>query len=265
MTAGATAREARAAAPHRVVALGASNLTRCLPTLVGLARARWGGDTELLAAVGLGRSYGAARRVLVRRLPGILHCSLWSELERRPAMPTRALITDVGNDILFGFAPEQILAWVSECVARLQATTADIVVTDLPLESLRRISVPEFLFFRSILYPHSRLSLAHLLAAAERVSEGLFDLAARKGLRAVHLERLWYGVDPIHIRPGCWKSAFRSILHGEEDPGGAAGVSLGERLRLYGMRPEREWILGRPRVTPQSGASLPGGGRVWLY
>jgi hypothetical protein len=252
------------------VALGASNLTRGLPTLVGLARARWGRDTELFAALGLGRSYGATSRVLVRALPGLLQCGLWSALVGRPKVTTRALVTDVGNDILYGSPPAEILDWVEACVDRLQTMTDDIVVTDLPIGRLRRLSRLEFAAFRTVFYPPCRLSFAEVMHTAEQVSEGLVALAGRRGLRAVRLERDWYGLDPIHIRPSQWGTAWGRILDGSSAPVVLRGkersrMSVGEALRLYAMRPERERLLGIERVTAQRGAPLPGGGRVWLY
>src|SRR5947207_14876376 len=86
----------------RVVALGASNLTRGLRIVVSTARQTWGPDIEIFGALGHGRSYGADSRVFVRRLPGILQSGLWRDLAARPPVPTRALVTDVGNDILYG-------------------------------------------------------------------------------------------------------------------------------------------------------------------
>src|SRR5215831_6744908 len=124
----------------RVVALGASNLTRGFQTVVSTARAAWGSEVEVFGALGHGRSYGAHSRVFFRRLPGILESGLWSELESRPALPTRALVTDVGNDILYGFSADQTLAWVEETLRRLRTVTSDIVVTGLPLASIRRLS-----------------------------------------------------------------------------------------------------------------------------
>ena len=90
-----------------MVALGASNLTRGLQTVVSTARTAWGPDVQVVAALGHGRSYGATSAFLVRRLPGILRSGLWAELESAPAVPTKALVTDVGNDILYGFGVEQ--------------------------------------------------------------------------------------------------------------------------------------------------------------
>jgi hypothetical protein len=103
----------------RVVALGPSNLTCGLQPIVSIARTAWGADVELLAALGLGRSYGACSRALVRTLPGILESGLWKKLESLTAVPTLDLVTDVGNDILYGSSAEWILAWVEEAVRRL--------------------------------------------------------------------------------------------------------------------------------------------------
>src|SRR2546430_16798179 len=110
----------------RVVALGASNLTRGFPTVVATARAAWGPGVEMIAALGHGRSYGAQSRVVVRTLPGILQSGLWRKLESLPVVPTRGLITDVGNEILFGVSAQQTLGWVEGTVGRLQPFTPDI-------------------------------------------------------------------------------------------------------------------------------------------
>ena len=60
----------------RAVALGASNLTRGFRTVVSAARAAWGPEVQVLAALGHGRSYGAPSRVPFRTLPGILESGL---------------------------------------------------------------------------------------------------------------------------------------------------------------------------------------------
>jgi hypothetical protein len=219
-----------------------------------------------MAALGLGRSYGATSRVLVRSLPGILQSGLWRRLHELPPAPTRAVVTDVGNDILYGRSPEQILAWVGESVERLQAHAQEVVLTDLPLASVRRLSRAKFLLFRSVLYPPCRLSREQALDVAERVVAGLERLADRRGLRFFRLRPEWYGVDPIHFRVGTWRGAWQQILDCGEaggEPGGH-GSAL-DALRLFLMRPEHEWIAGRERTSPQTGLRVGRGARVWLY
>src|SRR5207245_935521 len=153
-------------------------------TVIATARAAWGPDVEMLAALGHGRSYGAQSRLIVRTLPGILQSGLWRKLETLPVAPTRGLITDVGNDILYGFSAQQN---------------------------------PD-----------------------------------------------WYGFDPIHIRAASWRPAWREILGSRVAADGNRGSTI-EALRLYLMPPERQWLCGVERFSPQSGKALSSGSRVWLY
>ena len=248
----------------RVVALGASNLTRGFQTIVSSARSVWGPNVEVLAALGHGRSYGAPSRFLFRTLPGILKSGLWAELERRPQAVTRALVTDVGNDILYGFSVERTLGWVEKVLIRLGRVTKDIVLTDLPLASVYRLSHIKFLAFRSMLVPSCRLTMDQVIDRAERVNEGLGKLSAAYGVKLFHLDSTWYGFDPIHVRPSRWRSAWQQIL-GVPPETKSSGGAMVESLKLYFMRPERRWLFGIEQVTPQSGVALRSGGQVWLY
>lgn len=248
----------------RVVALGASNLARGLPNLVYSARAAWGPGVEVVAALGHGRSYGVRSRVFVRTLPGILESGLWRALASHSDAPTRALVTDVGNDILYGYAPEEILAWVEEAVSRLQRLTRDIILTALPLGGIGRVSQKRFLLLRTVFFPSCRLSLNEVLERAGRVDAGLAELSRCRALSLVRPNPAWYGFDPIHIRPSASRSAWREILG--IDSGIDEGSGFGrDALRVALLRPEREWLFGTERITPQTGVKLASGGRLRLY
>ncbi len=248
----------------RLVALGASNLTRGFRTVVSASRAAWGPEVQVVAAIGHGRSYGAPSRVVVRTLPGVLESGLWQALESLPELSTRALVTDVGNDILYGFSAERTLAWIEEALNRLRRMTRDITLTNLPAANIQRLSQARYLVFRSVLVPSCRLSLSQVLETAEAVNEGLAALATARGVRLFRLDPAWYGFDPIHIRRSCRRSAWQEIL---DTPTASHGGrrSVLEGLRLSLMVPERRWIFGVEQFTPQSGVALSSGGRVWLY
>lgn len=251
----------------RVVALGASNLTLGIQTAISTARAAFGPSVEVLAANGYGRSYGAESRIAGRTLPGILQSGLWTELGRLDRVPTRAIITDVGNDIPYGFSPAQILSWVGEAADRLLAHTSDITITDLPVARIERLSPATFLFFRSLFFPSCRLSRNEAFARVDEVNAGLIRLAASRKLRLLRLRPDWYGFDPIHFRPAFWREAWNEIL-----AGGGGGASLpgprfspAEWTRLHTLAPERRWWLGFEGGTRQCGRRLRRGGRLWLY
>ena len=186
----------------RLIALGASNLARGMGAAVAAARQAWGPQIEVVSAFGPGRSYGMDSSLAGPasagdpRMRPVVHAP-----RSLPPARTRAIVTDVGNDILYHVPVPRIVSWVDETLARLGERTDDVVLTGLPLERIRLLSPSAFLFFRSILVPACRLSQAETLAACERVDEDLRALAERRGARFVPLPLEWYGRDPVHIRP----------------------------------------------------------------
>jgi hypothetical protein len=248
----------------RIVALGASNLTRGFRTIVSTARSVWGPEVEILAALGHGRSYGAPSQFLFRTLPSILKSGLWAELAQRPSVTTRALVTDLGNDILYGFSVERTLGWVEEVLHRLTRVTPDIVLTGLPLAAVYQLSSIKFLALRSMLVPSCRLTLGQVIDRAECVNEGLVKLSSAYAVKFFPLDPAWYGFDPIHVRPSCWRIAWQEIL-GERFLEPREIRTVTEAVQLYLMRPERRSFFGIEQVTPQSGVTLRSGGQVWLY
>ncbi len=251
----------------RLIALGASNLTRGFRVVTHLARDLWGDPVEIVAALGHGRSYGMESAFLFRRLPGILQSGLWRHLEKVTPVPTRALVTDVGNDILYGASAPEILGWVEEGVRRLRALGAEVVMTDLPLAAVDRLSSQRFLLFRSILVPSCRLSLAQVVDRGRAVEEGLRRLAQAQNATLVRLRPDWYAFDPIHIRPSLWGEAWREIFLGGADSAGRALPSRHplEWLRYYRAKPERWSLGGVSRQRRQPSVALSGGTAIHLF
>src|SRR5262249_21781564 len=171
--------------PRRVILLGVSSVGRGLSTALETACSAWSGPLDVLAAFGHGRSYGVRTSLLWRELPGIAECGLWEALARRPAAPTAALVTDVGNDLLLDVPAPRMAAWVEACVDRLLDAGARVVLTPLPLCNVERLSPGRFLLFRSLLYPGCRLGLATVLERARDLDARLRDLAASRGLALV--------------------------------------------------------------------------------
>jgi hypothetical protein len=201
-------RDSTNTAVQRVVLIGASNLTKGIGTVMGLAHHAFGSQLELHTVMGHGRSYGATSSLFGRQLPGILQCGLWPALDRSGDRPTAALVTDIGNDILYEEPVERIAAWVEAVLDRLVSRGAKTVVTLLPEENLPKISRAQFLIMRSILVPRCRLSLETISERVRVLNEVVRRLGQERGCAVVAQRAEWYGFDPIHIRffhrPGAW-------------------------------------------------------------
>jgi hypothetical protein len=253
-------------APDRpaVVLLGASNMTRGLSVLARLAASAWGPPLDVLAAVGLGRSYGSRSRVFGRALPAVLDCGLWAALDARGPGSVTAVVGDVGNDLLYGFEPDTILGWVDACVARLRARGARVLVTSLP-PGVGAISRGRFLLFRSLLFPYSRLRFDTLPHAVARLDTELRALAARHGAAHADLRREWYGFDPIHIRLRQSGAAWGQVLSALDPMPDCPPPGLRGALRPYRLLAEQQWLFGRELRRAQPCAREADGSTLSLY
>ena len=245
---------------RRLVLLGASNVRRGLPVVVQTARAGGGTAFEIFGAFGHGRSYGKRSCIPFRCLPGILECGIWEALGRADRAESAAVITDVGNDLLYGEAPQTILGWVAECVRRLPA--ARTTITGLPLKGLEALGPGRYLLLRSIFFPSSRQTHRRVISAAEEVDAGLRALAAAAGARFVEPEPAWYGADPIHVRRTAFGTAWVRILG---SPIASPPIARPEAIRLLFAAPERRWIFGIERRRAQPALVRRDGTRVFLY
>jgi hypothetical protein len=258
----------------RIILLGGSNLARGISTIVEIARLTVrgvqgnGGPVEYLIAKGHGRSYGKRSVVLGRGLPGIVECGLWDALDAGDERPTFALITDIGNDVAYGAEVRAIAGWVETCVERLAAARARIVMTALPMESLRKLSPARFKVARSILFPANRFSLDEALDRCAEVDERVRRVAAGRGVRLVEHDGGWYGLDPIHIRQRHLVAAWTGIMGAwADEPKTRIQVCRSPLrwLRLRTLTPQRWWLLGSPRGRPQPAGRLADGSTVSLY
>ncbi|MCE9551808.1 MAG: hypothetical protein K8T91_00295, partial [Planctomycetes bacterium] len=248
--------------PRRVVVLGASNLAISLPTVVSAAQAVLGGPLEILATPGHGRSYGLSTAFLRRRLPGIVSCGLWDDLARRPAASTVALITDIGNDLVYDASIDQIIDWVGTCLRRLDAVGARVVMTRLPLESLQRTPPHRYWLLRKLFFPANRTPLDTMLDRAEQLNRQV-DALGRQGWAAlVDLPGAWYGFDPIHIRRSMRATAWRTILaplgSAESSPLSST-MTWRQRVSLRRFKPLERTVGGVVQIHPQPAGILADG------
>lgn len=231
-----------------------------------MARGIVGEPAEFLIAMGHGRSYGQRSSVLGRSLPGITQCGLWEAL-RQLKGPTSALITDIGNDVIYGVPVETILQWVAECVDRLEEAQATIVVTLPPMASLEKLTPWRFRIARSLLFPGRRITLDDALDRTRSLYAGLRTLGERPGLTVVEPDSRWYGLDPIHPRRRCLTRVWREALGpwASDPTAPTARASPRRWLRLRTLTPQRWWLLDRELGRPQPSGVLRDGTSFWLF
>jgi hypothetical protein len=253
---------------RRVILLGASNVALSLANIVECARQLWCEPVEIMAAMGHGRSYGRESSVLGRKISGIFPCALWQDLQRRPPLPSAALVTDIGNDLLYGVPPAQVLEWVAGCLDRLLEAGARTAITELPLCSLARLGAARFRFFRALFFPRSGLSLAGALEGAAAINEGLARLAEERKIAVIPVSGAWYGFDPIHLRRHLRASAWPTIMSCLVDGDCArpeARTSVWQRAYMLCLAPHERSILGVRLRAEQPSGRLNDGTTVSLY
>lgn len=250
---------------YRFVALGASNLARMALPLVDAVRAAAAGPVEVQAALGRGRSYGVRSQLFGRGLGGIDASDIWRALAAAPPMPTQALVMDVGNDLLYEVDPARVLAWVDTALQRLRAVTPHIALVGLPLPTLRAMAPWRFRLIRSLLVPGCHLSQSQLLAAAERLHDGLAALAAAHGAAFHPPPPHWYGFDPIHVRPRCWREALRTWLGSDPAPAAPRCDGRLARLRFLFAAPAERTLFGRRRRHAQPSRRFGDGSTLSLW
>jgi hypothetical protein len=247
------------------VLFGASNLTRGLATVLRVAQGIWQQPLDVLAALGHGRSYGMRSSFLGRALPSIADCALWDELKRRRPLPTTALITDIGNDLLYHAPVDQIVAWITRLLERLEGLGIRTTMTGLPICNLTELSPTRFLFFRSLFVPVCRLSRDETVRRAVELDDRLRELASRRGVNWLEQRADWYGIDPIHLRARAWPTAWHEILSSLATGDNAAPpprqtMSLWLRLWLAGPHQRTIWRVplqqAQPCLTCDDGLSL---------
>ena len=249
-----------------VVLLGASNLSLGIRSIVEVLLCTSDKHLDLYLAAGHGRSYGVRSRVFGRTLPAIRKCGLWKRLEEEIAdQEIHVLVSDVGNDLLYGHSPEKLVAWVEECLAKLKGFKTSTTIVLPPVDSAERLSAWHYHTARFVLFPkHPPISFPEMKKRVRETTLRLAELANQKQAQIVEQQGDWYGLDPIHIgrkyRTRVWKDIF-SLWPAFSDSKMQAQSDL---PKLFLKAAECEF-LGIPKETAQPYFEEYGRLRLFLY
>lgn len=226
---------------QRIYLFGASNLWFSRHAALTEVRRRFPGRIEMGLACGPGRGYGhVAGNPVARYRP------LKDVVFGRPSkVPTLAILSDVGNDIAYGQHPEQVIEWVAELAQRLDSEGAEVVVTGVPVATLRTLPPWMFTILRKLYFAGNPIAQDTVNERLEGLQLGLQDLCQRNGYLFLDTEPHWYGPDRFHLRPaaleGCWNHWL-----GRLSPERQAHRPL-SWARTLGLRPADYWFFGKPK------------------
>jgi hypothetical protein len=236
--------------------------------VITAARRTWGEPVEIMAAMGHGRSYGQDSTVLGRKISGIFPCALWQDLQSRDSLPSAALVTDIGNDLLYGVPPKRIVEWVTGCLDRLADVGASIVVTQLPIDSVARLSEARFRVLIRLLYPRTKITFSAAKSQMRELNMAIVELSESRKISVIPVSESWYGFDSIHLRRRVWRTAWPTMLaawRNEFGPIAIARPSLWTSAYLKSLPPWERTLFGIRRRAAQPSGRLPDGTTISLY
>jgi hypothetical protein len=189
-------------------------------------------------------------------------------MDGAPAIPSVAIIADIGNDLAYEAPVRKIVDWINETLDRLAEHRAQVVLNNLPLASLRTVGPARFQLFRELFFPSCSVPRQELIRRAEQLSDALAAVAEERKTPIFSGEIEWYGLDPIHPRRAASGEIWRRLLGALVEPGKlpplvrAASVSA---LQLHRLKPENWSHFGVARRAAQPACRLSDSTTIALY
>ena len=217
--------------PVLLVLLGASNLSRgCFAFVRHLKASLYPYTVEALIASGPGRGYVAPGGLLNINYPPICSSDIFEVAQKKSdsGYQVVALVTDIGNDIMYDVSAERLTEAIQQIFSRLQSMNAEIFYTTLPAAFEKKVHPVWFYILRSLLLPFSRVSYDQATAGIIAVNKSLRESASAHCHLIPDMD-CYLGYDEIHYG---WLRAHRAWSH-------AAGVML----HIMGVEVSREIAL----------------------
>jgi hypothetical protein len=220
--------------PVLLVLLGASNLSRgCFAFARHLKACLHPHSVEVLIASGPGRGYYASGGLLNVVYPPIYSSDIFEVAQNKSESGTRviALVTDIGNDIMYDVPTERLIETIQQIFARLQSMNAEIFYTTLPAAFEKKVHPVWFYILRSVLLPSSRVSYDKATAGIIAVNQFLRESASEHCHLIPDMDR-YLGFDEIHYG---WLRAHHAWSHVAKVMLDVMGVEVTREISLPRM------------------------------
>jgi hypothetical protein len=170
--------------------------------------------------------------------------------------------------MLYGVSTDQMLDWVEGCLDRLAEAGAATIVTQLPGESIGRLSERRFQFFRRIVFARSKLTLADARVLVREINERLVAIGQKRKIPVISASGSWYGFDPIHVKRSVMRHAWPLLLaawRAMEEPLSLTPSSLWMAAYLSALEPRDYSKFGFRRQVAQPNGRLNDGTTISIY
>ena len=220
--------------PVLVMLLGASNLSRgCFALSRYMKACLHPRPVEVLIASGPGRGYCVPGGLLNASYPPIFSSDIFEAAQNKLESGYRvvALVTDMGNDLMYGVPAESLIATIQQIFDRLQSMQAEVFYTTLPAAFEKRVHPIWFYILRTLLLPFSRVSYEKAKAGIIEVNQFLKNSTAEHRHWIPDMDS-YLGYDEIHYG---WLRAHNAWSHVAREMLGIRGVEVAKKIALSAM------------------------------
>jgi len=193
--------------------LGASNLARSFYGLKRcITRCLFPRPVNFIHAMGPGRGYISQGGILNMTYPPILQCDILKAAYSRRKINQQvvALITDIGNDIMYGVPVEEIIGGLQSLFDTLTEFEASIFVTSIPVDLKSDIGEFYFRILRRVFFPNSPVEYYQALEAIEVINKFIIQ-SLNKNIIVINEMKQFCGIDKIHYSLFKSRSAWSHI------------------------------------------------------
>jgi len=230
--------------PVLLILLGASNLSRgCYAFARHIRSCLHPRSVEVLIACGPGRGYCAVGGLLNINYPPICSSDIFEVAKKKSESGYRviALVTDIGNDIMYNVSVEKLTEMIQQIFATLRSMNAKIFYNTLPVAFEKTVHPVWFYIFRSVLLPFSRVSFDQARAGIIAVNDFLKE-STSKNCHMIPDMDCYLGYDEIHYG---WLRAHHAWSHVAKVMLDTFGIRTVKKIHLSRMFQSYWSELGR--------------------
>jgi hypothetical protein len=182
------------------VFLGASNLARSLDGLkLCIKRCLLPRAASFIHAMGPGRGYVSRGGILNAVYSPILDSGIFEAIRRKrmKSQQVVALITDIGNDIMYDASPEKIIAGLQYMYNLLDAFETNIFITSIPVDLENDIRELYFHILRKVYFPKSPVTYSQASNNIKAINQFILQ-SSNQRISVIDDMKPFYGIDKIH-------------------------------------------------------------------